>query len=241
MTAMREVVVDTETTGIDPEEGHRIVEIGCVELDNHLPTGRDFHRYVDPERDMPAEAYAIHGLSSAFLTGKPTFAEIADEFLDFVEDAVLIIHNAPFDIGFLNAEFRRAGQRNVSDFPVKDTLEIARNRFPGAQNSLDALCRRFGIDNSGRSDAHGALIDSELLAAVYLELIGGRQPDLIPAAEPGIQEVDVAVPESASREVRRRPASLPARLTDAEQEAHKAFVESLGENSVWKEFYDYPD
>ena len=238
---MREVVVDTETTGIDPADGHRIVEIGCVELSNHLPTGRSFHRYVDPERDMPADAYAVHGLSSAFLSGKPTFAAVADEFLDFLDDAVLVIHNAPFDIGFLNTELGRAGRRDISDYSVKDTLEIARNMFPGAQNSLDALCRRFGVDNSERSSAHGALIDSELLAAVYLELIGGRQPDLIPAAEVGSQEMDVAIPEAAVREVGERPTSLPGRLSDAELEAHREFVAKLGDDSVWKKAYGYPD
>ncbi len=238
---MREVVVDTETTGIDPAAGHRIVEVGCIELNNHLPTGRSFHSYFDPERDMPADAYAVHGLSSEFLAGKPTFASVADQFLDFIVDAVLVIHNAPFDIGFLNAELERAGRRGLSDFRVKDTLEMARNRHPGAQNSLDALCRRFGIDNSGRSEAHGALIDSELLAAVYLELIGGRQPDLIPVAEAGNSDIDDSGPDDAVREVRERPTSLPGRLTEAELAAHREFVAKLGRDSIWKAVYGYPD
>jgi len=173
---MREIVLDTETTGLDPNDGHRIVEIGCVELFNHMPTGRVFHRHVNPERDMPEDAYAVHGLSAEFLANHPPFAMHVEEFLEFVGDGKLIIHNAEFDIKFLNAELRRLGKEPLR-CEVEDTLTLARRRFPGAQASLDALCRRFAIDLSARTK-HGALLDCELLAAVYLELIGGRQPGL---------------------------------------------------------------
>jgi DNA polymerase III subunit epsilon len=173
---MREIVLDTETTGLDPNDGHRIVEIGCVELFNHMPTGRVFHRHVNPERDMPEDAYAVHGLSAEFLANHPPFAVHVEEFLEFVGDGKLIIHNAEFDIKFLNAELRRLGKEPLH-CEVEDTLTLARRRFPGAQASLDALCRRFAIDLSARTK-HGALLDCELLAAVYLELIGGRQPGL---------------------------------------------------------------
>jgi len=173
---MREIVLDTETTGLDPNDGHRIVEIGCIELVNHMPTGRVFHRHVNPERDMPEDAYAVHGLSAEFLANHPPFAMHVEEFLEFVGDGKLIIHNAEFDIKFLNAELRRLGKEPLR-CEVEDTLTLARRRFPGAQASLDALCRRFAIDLSARTK-HGALLDCELLAAVYLELIGGRQPGL---------------------------------------------------------------
>ena len=173
---MREIVLDTETTGLDPFEGHRIVEIGGVELHNHMPTGRTYHQYINPERDMPEEAFAVHGLGLDFLGDKPTFAQIGRQFLDFVGDATLVIHNAAFDMKFLNAELKWMDVRTLPMGQARDTLELARKKFPGAQNSLDALCRRFGIDNSAR-EKHGALLDSELLAEVYLELIGGRPPD----------------------------------------------------------------
>ena len=175
---MREIVLDTETTGLDPDAGDRIVEIGAVELLNQMPTGRTFHRYINPQRDVPAEALAVHGLSAAFLADKPVFAAVAAEFAAFVGDARLVIHNAAFDMRFLNAELGWAGQAGFAWARAVDTLELARRRFPGAVNSLDALCRRFGVDNSGR-EKHGALLDSELLAEVYLELMGGRQPDLV--------------------------------------------------------------
>jgi DNA polymerase-3 subunit epsilon len=173
---MREIVLDTETTGLDPGDGHRIVEIGCIELHNHMPTGRVFHRHVNPERDMPEDAYAVHGLSAEFLASHPPFAEHAEAFLDFVGDGTLIIHNAEFDLKFINAELRRLGKDPLR-CAVEDTLALARRRFPGAQASLDALCRRFAVDLTARTK-HGALLDCELLAAVYLELIGGRQPGL---------------------------------------------------------------
>lgn len=173
----REIVLDTETTGLDPAE-HRIVEIGCIELVNHLPTGRTYRQYVNPERAMPEEAYRVHGLSEDFLCAQPRFAEVADTFLEFVGDARLVIHNAGFDLAFLNAELARLGRPPLDAGRAVDTVQLARNRFPGAQASLDALCRRFGIDNSMRT-LHGALLDCELLAEVYLELIGGRQPSLV--------------------------------------------------------------
>jgi DNA polymerase-3 subunit epsilon len=171
---MREIVLDTETTGLDPNDGHRIVEIACLELVNHVPTGRFFHRYVNPERDMPEDAFAVHGLSAEFLAGHPVFTAHIEELLAFVAGDVIVAHNAAFDVAFLDTELRRAGREPLRS-PVEDTLALARRRFPGAQASLDALCRRFEIDLSAR-EKHGAKLDCELLAAVYLELIGGRQP-----------------------------------------------------------------
>ncbi len=172
---MREIILDTETTGLDPDAGHRIVEIGCLELLHRLPSGRQFQKYLNPERDMPEEAQAIHGLTAEFLTGQPKFSEIVDEFLEFIGTAPLIIHNAQFDLKFLNAELTRLGEPAIEPARAVDTVALARRRFPGAQASLDALCRRFEIDNSARS-VHGALLDCQLLADVYLELSGGRQP-----------------------------------------------------------------
>jgi DNA polymerase III subunit epsilon len=181
---MREVVLDTETTGIDPTSGHRMVEIACLELVNHLPTGRQFQRYLHPERDVPAEAVAVHGLTAEFLADKPRFTEVADALLAFIGDAPLVIHNAEFDVRFLNAELMRLDRPPVA-VPIVDTLQVARQKFPGAPASLDALCRRFAIDNSARAK-HGALLDAELLAEVYLELIGGRQAGLELVAETAI-------------------------------------------------------
>jgi len=174
---MREVILDTETTGLDPRQGHRLVEIGCLELVNHMPTGQQYHVYLNPERDMPAEAFAIHGLSGEFLGDKPTFAQVVEDLLAFLGDAKLVIHNAEFDLRFLNAELDRLGFPAIPTSRGVDTVAIARRKFPGAPASLDALCRRFAIDNSARTK-HGALLDAELLAEVYLELIGGRQPGL---------------------------------------------------------------
>ena len=173
---MREIVWDTETTGFDPESGDRLVEIGAVELHNHMPTGSVYHQYINPERPMPQEAYAVHGLGDEFLADKPVFKTIARDFLEFIGDAKIVAHNAKFDMRFINAELKWIGISPIPASQSLDTLEIARRKFPGAQNSLDALCRRFGIDNSAR-EKHGALLDSEILAEVYLELIGGRQPD----------------------------------------------------------------
>ena len=227
---MREIVMDTETTGLEAEGGDRIVEIGGVELVNHLPTGRTYHQYINPERSMPAEAFAVHGLGDEFLRDKPVFASVADAFLAFVGDAKLVIHNASFDMGFLNAELRRCGKPVLPMAQAVDTLEIARRKFPGAQASLDALCRRFGVDNSAR-EKHGALLDSEILAEVYLELLGGRQQGMaLDQARRGTG--DVAVASDWTPPPRPRP--LPPRLTDEEAAAHAAFVEDLGDAALWK-------
>lgn len=234
---MREIVLDTETTGFEPSEGHRIVEIGAIELFNHMPTGRSYHQYINPDRAMPIEAFQVHGLGDDFLRDKPRFAEIATAFLEFIgEDSRLVIHNASFDMKFLNAELNWAGQVLIANERALDTVAIARRKFPGAPASLDALCRRFAIDNSAR-EKHGALLDSELLAEVYLELIGGRQPDF------GLAEA--AAPQS-SREGRgeesqvwtapRRPVPLAPRLSTEEAAAHAAFVESMGDRAIWKKY-----
>lgn len=228
---MREIVLDTETTGFDPETGDRIVEIGGVELYNHVATGRTYHQYINPDRDMPDEAFQVHGLSSQFLSDKPRFAEIAQAFLDFVGDAKLVIHNASFDMKFLNAELKWLNRPAIPFDQAIDTLLIARKRFPGAPASLDALCRRFGIDNSART-LHGALLDSEILAEVYLELIGGRQPDFAlsdDSARPGQSAAPAWRPYP-------RPTPLPPRITEAERAAHAAFVEKLGEGALWLSF-----
>ena len=219
---MREVVLDTETTGLDPLNGHRIVEIGCVELVNHVATGNTYHQYVNPDRDMPIEAFNVHGLSVEFLSGHPLFAEIADAFLDFVGDAPLVIHNASFDMGFINAELARLKRPSIPLAQAVDTVAMARKKFPGAGARLDALCRRFQIDNTHRY-LHGALLDARLLAEVYLELIGGRQPDLELAAEAGAQGVTV---ERVARPPRAH-APLPE-----EEAAHRAFLEKLTD-PVW--------
>jgi DNA polymerase-3 subunit epsilon len=228
---MREIVLDTETTGLDPEDGHRIVEIGAVELFNHLPTGRVYHQYINPERPMPPEAQEVHGLDDRFLSDKPPFAAVVDAFLAFVDSGRLVIHNATFDMRFINAELRRCGRPVLPGNRALDTLAIARSRFPGAPASLDALCRRFGVDNSAR-EKHGALLDCELLAEVYLELVGGRQPDF------GLTGSS-ATPDDAERSdwrPRPRPAVLPCRVTQAEAEAHAALVASLGENAIWARY-----
>ncbi len=222
---MREIVLDTETTGISPQDGHRLVEIGCLELFNHVATGKFFHTYINPERDMPEGAFRVHGLSEAFLSDKPKFSEVADDFLEFIGEDPLVIHNASFDMGFINAELKRIGRPSLPMARAIDTLEIARRKYPGAQNNLDALCRRFNVDNSGRTK-HGALLDSELLAEVYLGLMGGRQPGLVLQ-----RELAAKTGEKVARAA--RPAPLPSRLTDEEREAHDAFVASLGENALW--------
>ncbi len=227
---MREIVLDTETTGFDPEAGDRIVEIGAIELLNHMPTGRTFHHYVNPERDMPASAFAVHGLSAEFLSDKSVFAGIAADFIAFVADAKLVIHNASFDMKFLNAELSWAGHAKLPPDQAIDTLEIARRKFPGAQNSLDALCRRFGVDNSARQK-HGALLDSEILAEVYLELIGGRQPGLLLGTSAGGPIVSTMMKATAQLV---RPKPLNSRLSETESAAHAAFVDELGPAALWK-------
>lgn len=228
---MREIVLDTETTGLDPTEGDRLVEIGCVELLNHLPTGNTFHVYINPERSMPPEAFAVHGLSDDFLRDKPKFAEIANDFMDFVAGDRLIIHNAAFDIKFLNAELAMVRRPALSFDRVVDTLAMARKKFPGAQNSLDALMRRFGIDNSART-LHGALLDSQLLAEVYLELLGGRQTGFDLAQRQAARAAPVPGRVVATPR-RARPQPLPPRITEAEAEAHAAFVQKLGPGALW--------
>ena len=228
---MREIVLDTETTGFEPAEGHRLVEIGCVELLNHMPTGRTFHQYINPERDMPAEAFAVHGLSEDFLRPQPVFAKVADAFLRFVQGARLVIHNAAFDMRFLNAELEWAKKPLLPTDGVIDTLMIARRRFPGSPASLDALCRRFGIDNSSRT-LHGALLDSQILAEVYLELIGGRQPDFgLTAATTTTRRPN---PAETTWRARPRATPLPPRLTEAEAEAHSAFIAGMGDKALWR-------
>ena len=226
---MREVVLDTETTGLEPETGDRIVEIGAVELWNHIPTGKTFHKYLNPERNMPEEAQAVHGLTDDFLKDKPLFSQIVDDFLAFIKNSKLVIHNASFDMKFLNAELVLAERSKLPGDIAIDTLGIARKKFPGSPASLDALCRRFNIDNSART-LHGALLDSEILAEVYLELIGGRQPDF------GLSEVH-KIGEGSFNEERqelKRPTTLKTRLTAKEKEAHNAFVKELGPNAIWK-------
>ena len=226
---MREIVLDTETTGFDPTTGDRIVEIGCVELFNHMVTGKTYHQYINPMRDMPEDAFKVHGISSDFLRDKPVFAKVGQTFLDFVGDAKLVIHNASFDMKFLNAELGWMGLPLLPMDQAIDTLLIARKRFPGSPASLDALCRRFSIDTSART-LHGALLDSEILAEVYLELIGGRQPDFALSTNTAA----TGTSDSNSWRPMARPNPLPGRLTASEQAAHDAFVETLGENAEWK-------
>ena len=227
---MREIVLDTETTGIDHAKGHRVVEIGAVELINHIPSGKTFHYYIDPERDMPSDAEAIHGLSTQFLKGKPLFSAIAQEFIAFIGEASLVIHNAAFDVGFLNAEFARVNQPSILPERVVDTLALARQKHPMGPNSLDALCKRYGIDNSKR-DKHGALLDSELLADVYLELIGGRQSAL------SLSAITVATRAAIAPAglVRARPHPLASRLSEVEIIAHMALIAELGDKALWNE------
>jgi DNA polymerase-3 subunit epsilon len=227
---MREIVLDTETTGLDPASGHRIVEIGCVEILNGIPTGANHHVYLDPQRDMPDEAFAVHGLSSAFLTGKPFFADVARAFLDFIGDAVLVAHNAEFDMRFLNAELERAGHQALAMSRVVDTLALARRRHPGSPASLDALCSRYGIDSSRRTK-HGALLDAEILADVYIELNGGRQAALV-FLNPAAAAASAAHHEVDGRR-RARPQPLGPRLSVDEGTAHAAFVEKLGAKAIW--------
>ena len=224
----REIVLDTETTGLDPKSGHRIVEIGCVELRNHIPSGNTWHQYINPERAMPPEAFQVHGLSDDFLAKQPVFAEIAGDFLDFIGASPLVIHNAGFDMGFLNAELARLGFKALQMTRAIDTVQLARSRFAGAPANLDALCRRFGIDNSARTK-HGALLDAELLSEVYLELIGGRQPDFGLANR---KEAD-SPGESFDAQAKLRRAPPPHAPADEELATHEAFVGRLT-NPVWK-------
>ncbi|MEM6852185.1 MAG: DNA polymerase III subunit epsilon [Pseudomonadota bacterium] len=227
---MREIIFDTETTGFDPGKGDRVVEIGAVELLDGCPTGRTFHRYVNPERDMPEGAYAVHGLSAEFLADKPVFADptVGPAFVEFIGDGALVAHNAQFDVKFISAELELAGFAPIAN-RVVDTLELARKKFPGAQNSLDALCKRFDISLDAR-DKHGALLDSQLLADVYIELTGGRQRALFGGASGGVSDADDVKPIAYAP----RPSPLRPLLTSAEKEAHRAFIGEMGEDALWR-------
>lgn len=229
---MREIILDTETTGLDAYRGDRLVEIGCIELLNRISTGATFHCYINPERDMPQAAFAVHGLSAEFLADKPVFADIADDFLAFIGDSPLVIHNASFDIGFLNAELERAGRPLIGRDRLIDTLLLARRKHPGQSNRLDDLCQRYGIDNSQRT-LHGALLDSELLAEVYIELTGARQAQLVLSEERTIRIEGMRDP---ARRARATP--LNSRLSVVEIEIHAAFVETLGDKALWREYLD---
>ncbi len=232
---MREIVLDTETTGLDPLRGDRLVEIGCIELLNRIPSGQTFHRYLNPQRDMPAEAFAVHGLSAEFLSDKPLFADVVDDLIAFIGDAPLVIHNASFDIGFINAELDRCKKPPVGRDRLIDTLMLARRKFVGVRNSLDDLCSRFRIDNSKRTK-HGALLDAELLAEVYLELIEARQAQLGLGAATAV----AAATAGETTIIRVRTIALVPRLTEAERAEHRAFVETLGEKAIWRDYVEMP-
>ncbi len=231
---MREIVFDTETTGLEPLKGDRLVEIGCVELFNHLPTGRNYHVYLNPERTMPVEAFRVHGLSDEFLADKPLFADVADEFAAFIEGATMIAHNASFDVAFLNAELGRLSRPPIPPDRVIDTLVLARRKHPNGPNSLDALCARYGIDTSKRT-LHGGLLDAELLAEVYLELIGGRQPGLVLVAVEEKAVVDAGPSAPVRGVVGRRPEPLAPRGSEEEFKAHEAFVGKIKE-AIWSRY-----
>jgi DNA polymerase III subunit epsilon len=234
---MREIVLDTETTGLDARKGDRLIELGCVELINRVPTGVEFHRFICPEdRPVHPDAERIHGLSTAFLRDKPLFPAVVEDFLDFIGSDTLVIHNASFDIGFINMELERIGAGLVGMDRVVDTLALARRRHPAGPNTLDALCKRYGIDNTKRTK-HGAIVDSLLLAQVYVELIGERQATLGLASDPHSHEVQQGARVSRARyKAKVRPAALAARLTPSDEAAHLAFVATLGEAALWKRF-----
>lgn len=225
---MREIVVDTETTGFYPGKGDRLVEVGCVELINRFPTGRTFHRYCNPDRDMPAEAFAIHGLSAKFLSGHPRFGEIADDFLAFIGDAALVAHNAAFDLEFLNAELERGGKPKIDKTRIIDTLMIARRKHPSG-NKLDELCKRYKVDASRRTK-HGALLDAELLAEVYIAMTVARQGAL------GFNEEPRGTVATGPKPARVRSVPLAARLSNTDRAAHRAFIATLGDKAIWQEY-----
>ena len=220
---MREIILDTETTGLDPKMGHRLVEIGAVELINHTPTGVNYQTYINPERDVDPGAQEIHGLTNEFLKQHPTFGDVSAEFMDFLSDSTLVIHNAPFDLAFINMELDRLGEPSISSERVIDTLVLARKKFPGAQANLDALCRRFAIENRHR-ELHGALVDAALLADVYIELIGGKEPTL------GLSAKKTNIVAEDTTRVYKKPRSFP--VTEEELELHRAFVKTLI-NPIW--------
>jgi DNA polymerase III subunit epsilon len=228
---MREIVLDTETTGLDPLRGDRLVEIGCIEILNRMPTGQTFHVYLNPQRAMAAEAFAVHGLSTEFLADKPLFSEVVEDFLQFIDDAPLVIHNASFDISFINAELDRIKLPPIARERLVDTLLLARRKHPGVSNRLDDLCSRYAIDNSHRTK-HGALLDAELLAEVYIDLIGARQSQLILASETR----DIRVSGQSETQRRQREVPLAPRVTEADLMAHRAFVATLGDKPIWNEF-----
>lgn len=233
---MREISFDTETTGLNPLDGDRLVEIGGVELFNFIPTGRTCHLYINPERDMPEEAFRIHGLSAEFLSDKPLFVDVADEFLDFVGDARLVIHNAPFDMGFINMELARCNKPKIPETQVLDTLKLARRRFPTGSVSLDALCSRYGIDNSKRV-YHGALLDAELLADVYLEMNGGKQKNLGLTPDENPIDLDNLDDEPKKRiAAKQRPTPLPNFVSDEEREAHAQFLAGMKAEPIWNKY-----
>jgi DNA polymerase III subunit epsilon len=232
---MREVVFDTETTGLDPAQGHRVVEIGCIELLNGIPTGDTFHRYLNPERDIPAEAFEVHGLSAEFLKDKPLFAAVADELLAFLGEDPLVAHSAMFDLGFLNAELERLSRPALARDRMIDTLMLARRKYPGSSNRLDDLCARYKISNAHRTK-HGALLDAELLAEVYVELTGTRQA-VLGLAETAANVVDARALSSARRE---RPQPLSPRVTAADHALHREFVATLGPKALWRDYLSAP-
>jgi DNA polymerase-3 subunit epsilon len=225
---LREIVLDTETTGLDPFDGHRVVEIGCIELINRIPTGRSWHCHLNPERQVPYQAFEVHGLSTEFLRDKPRFGELADDWLGFIEGAMLVMHNAVFDFGFLNAELDRIARPPLRWDRVTDTLALARRRHPGAPCSLDALCKRYGVDLSER-ERHSALLDCRLLASVYVELVGGHQARL----DFAINGCQGALLGGDAEAVGPRPRPLQPRLSAAEIEAHRVFVATLGADALW--------
>ncbi|MEM7567761.1 MAG: DNA polymerase III subunit epsilon, partial [Pseudomonadota bacterium] len=240
---MREIIFDTETTGLDPRSGDRIVEFGAIELVDRFATGRSFHVYINPERDMPAAAEKVHGLSAAFLADKPVFKDIVDDMMRFIGDAVLVAHNASFDLGFLNAELHACKRGNIPADRVIDTLLIARRKHGQVSNTLDALCDRYGIDRSARADAHGALLDSQLLAEVYIDLIDARQTSLLGGAPQGARngmgrsgQGQPAAPAPAETPARTRPTPLRARVTPEHRAAHAAFIETLGPDAIWHRY-----
>lgn len=231
---LREIIFDTETTGLEARKGDRLIEIGCIEMVNRIPTGKEFHRFINPLRDVPAEAQAVHGITTEFLLDKPIFSDVWKDFIDFIADDTLVAHNATFDVGFLNAELERVRGPVISMSRVVDTLQLARRKHPAGPNSLDALCKRYGIDNSNRTK-HGAIVDSLLLAEVYVELLGERQASLVLGS--GGVSASKARNSAASAVRGPRPTPLPVRLTDDVIAAHRAFVETLGPKSLWKRYF----
>lgn len=234
---MREIILDTETTGLDPKKGDRLIEIGCIELYNRIPTGREYHCFINPERDVPMEAQNVHGLSTEFLKDKPVFAKVADQFLDFVGDDVLVIHNAAFDINFLNHELEQLKKRTFSFDRVVDTLALARRKHPAGPNTLDALCKRYGIDNSKRTK-HGALIDCLLLAEVYVELLGERQAALVLQSQAAVARASAA--RQGHYTALKRPIPLEPRISQSDIAAHRVFIAEMGAKAVWNKYWPQP-